>query len=254
MPLQSICMLAQVWRGPIGDPRLWYVSTKYDGQRALWTGEGRLLSRYGKLIYAPDYFLESLPAGQALDGELWLGRGRFQELRSIVSRHEPDERWKEVKYIPFDMPRWSGFRFMGHEPFYKIVQYLPGQTLLESWDQVGELLDQELECGGEGLMLRHCHSRWIQKRTWDLQKIKPEFKGQGRLVSVNPGVGRLAGMMGSLTLEWSGGPGGRVTFDISGFTDSERRADWKLGSSVDFKYVSLTDKGVPREARYCRKP
>jgi len=111
-----------------------FVSEKLDGTRAFWdggvsrgvtttevpwagvldpkTGELKkkvlpvatgLWSRYGNPIMAPDWFLNQLPACP-LDGELWAGRGNFQELRSIVARDEPDERWRGVHFVVFGSP------------------------------------------------------------------------------------------------------------------------------------------------------
>ena len=53
---------------------------------------------------APPSFIVSLPA-VPLDGELWLGRGRFDALSARVRRAEPDERdWRGVRYMVFDTP------------------------------------------------------------------------------------------------------------------------------------------------------
>jgi len=97
----------------------WFKSEKLDGMRAFWDGgvtRGKmprftkglvatgLWSRYGKIIYAPASWLNSLPP-VPLDGELWLGRNRFQELVSIVKKHNPDPaKWATVGYKCFDIP------------------------------------------------------------------------------------------------------------------------------------------------------
>ena len=40
-----------------------------------------------------------------LDGERWLGRGRFDALSVRVRRAEPDEReWRDVRYMVCDTP------------------------------------------------------------------------------------------------------------------------------------------------------
>ncbi len=62
-----------------------------------------LWSRYGYPIMAPDWFLNELPS-LPLDGELWAGRGNFQESRSIVGRDEPDERWRDIQFIVYGSP------------------------------------------------------------------------------------------------------------------------------------------------------
>ena len=62
----------------------WWVSEKLDGVRAIWNGE-TLRFRSGNLIHAPIWFTENFPA-QAIDGELWLGRGSFDRLSGIVRK------------------------------------------------------------------------------------------------------------------------------------------------------------------------
>lgn len=98
----------------------WYVSEKLDGMRAFWDGgitRGKmprftkglvatgLWSRYGKIIYAPKSWLDKLPP-IPLDGELWLGRGMFQQVVSIVKQqlNPSDSDWARVKYRCFDIP------------------------------------------------------------------------------------------------------------------------------------------------------
>lgn len=114
----------------------WFASVKMDGQRAFWDGgisrgmnasdvpfantakDGRLTvapvatglwSRYGKVIRAPDWFLDQLPVNLMLDGELYCGRNSFQKCRSIVADHNAGEGWKEVHYNIFDVPSWQEF-------------------------------------------------------------------------------------------------------------------------------------------------
>jgi len=105
----------------------WFLSEKLDGTRAFWDGgisrglnveqvpyankvkdvkeitATGLWSRTGKVIHAPDWWLDELP-GTFLDGELWIGYGQFQLLRAVVSSHQPGAAWSEVKYKAFDIP------------------------------------------------------------------------------------------------------------------------------------------------------
>lgn len=109
------------------------MSEKLDGMRALWLPETKglsieeipfanrerdkrehvatgLWSRYGKIIHCPSTFTERLPPFP-LDGELWIDRGRFQGLMSIVKELKPGFGWENVKYMVFDAP--------GHSAIYK---------------------------------------------------------------------------------------------------------------------------------------
>ena len=112
----------------------WFVSEKLDGCRAFWDGgisrglpaskvpyantvkDGRLQtppiatglwSRAGKVIHAPSRWLDELPK-MPLDGELYLGKGRFQELRTIVGSYSK-KNWDYVQYRVFDSPSWYAF-------------------------------------------------------------------------------------------------------------------------------------------------
>ena len=64
------------------------MSEKLDGMRAVWDGTA-LYSRAGNPISMPASFAACLPPAFALDGELFLGRGRFQvpkALPDVISR------------------------------------------------------------------------------------------------------------------------------------------------------------------------
>lgn len=66
-----------------------------------------LWSRYAKPIQAPAWFLDELPK-HPLDGELYLGPHRFEELMSIARRIVPDDAmWAKVGYHVFDLPDYS---------------------------------------------------------------------------------------------------------------------------------------------------
>ena len=73
----------------------WWLSEKLDGVRAYWDG-GQFLSRQGNRFYAPDWFTAGLPS-TPLDGELWLGRKRFQRTVSVVRSQNAGEAWKELR-------------------------------------------------------------------------------------------------------------------------------------------------------------
>jgi DNA ligase-1 len=126
---RHMLMLAHTYvhGAPIGG---WYASEKLDGMRAFWDGgitrgkpcseipfantakDARLVikpkatglwSRYGKVIHAPNWWLDSLPQ-IPLDGELYGGRNGFQGLMSTVKDHTPGAGWTRVEYRVFDAP------------------------------------------------------------------------------------------------------------------------------------------------------
>src|SRR3989338_1835521 len=85
----------------------YWVSEKLDGVRAYWDGT-RLISRSGKPIHAPEWFVRDFPK-TLLDGGLRMGRQRFDEVSGIVRRSSPsDEDWREIRYMLFDLPHFPG--------------------------------------------------------------------------------------------------------------------------------------------------
>ncbi len=133
---QDYLMLAHVFKPGKHNVGGWFLSEKLDGSRCFWDGgvsrgfptnsvpwantvkDDRLLelqiatglwSRSGKVIYAPNNWLDQLPKCP-LDGELFIARGAFQTLRKIVAEHSPSPAWKKVKFMVFDSPPWPTFR------------------------------------------------------------------------------------------------------------------------------------------------
>jgi hypothetical protein len=108
---------------------LWY-SKKLDGMRGFWDGgvsrgipksdvpwanidkdyrykkiqiATGLWSRYGHVVHAPDWWLDSMPNCQ-LDGELWNKSLSRQQIMSIVKKLDPGEGWKNIHLHVYDIP------------------------------------------------------------------------------------------------------------------------------------------------------
>jgi len=124
---------------PMGDGAIvagGWMSEKLDGMRAIWDGgitRGKLASevgwyngerdkgeviatglwsRLGKVIPAAGWWLNKLPVGVALDGELYMGKGTLETVMSVKRHSGRDESegsgvWSEVTYMVFDLPSRS---------------------------------------------------------------------------------------------------------------------------------------------------
>lgn len=80
------------------------MSEKFDGVRAYWDGKGALWSKNGNRFKAPDWFVEDLPRGVPLDGELFFGRGKFDTMNAIHRTRGKPHKWEGVEYKVFDTP------------------------------------------------------------------------------------------------------------------------------------------------------
>jgi DNA ligase-1 len=246
--------LANVYEGEANLSEYW-VSEKLDGVRGYWDG-AHLLTRGGHRIHAPDWFTADWPA-VALDGELWLGRGKFAETSGIVRRQTPDDAdWRRMRFMVFDLP--------GHDGSFD-ERLAALRTLLADLDvawvrpveqfrvsgpaELRARLKAVVAEGGEGLMLHRGDSHHRAGRGDDLLKVKLYRDAEARVVGHLPGKGKYEGMLGALVVERPDGLRFRLG---TGFTDAQRRNPPPLGGWVTYRFNGFTKNGVPRFARFLR--
>ena len=246
--------LANIYHQEISLTDYW-VSEKYDGVRAYWDGR-RLISRSGHEYRAPAWFTEGFPA-QPLDGELWMGRGRFADLSGAVRKTNPDEEeWRQIRFMVFDLPvkeltfdqRLEQLKSLVAELDSGFIDVVP-QHRVTSHEALMAELESVVAAGGEGLMLRRGASVYQGGRSDDLVKVKPYQDAEARVVGHLPGKGRYEGMLGALEVELENGRRFRIG---TGFTDSERASPPAIGSVITFRYSGLTATGLPRFASFLR--
>lgn len=240
-------MLAKEYKNQ--DPTGWWMSEKLDGVRAIWDGQA-LWSRTGKPIYAPLAWLAKLPKTLILDGELWMGRGAFQQLVSCVRKKVPKPAdWLGVSYMVFDCipgfqtPFWSRQQLLadlyasGDWGFYVLPQ-----TVCTDRDHFDRCYDAALLIQGEGVMLRDPESMYENKRSSKLLKRKATYTIEAEVTGYQAGEGKHAGRVGALQCKM-----GDVEFDVgTGLTDKERENPPAFGAMITVEHKGLTNAGIPR--------
>jgi DNA ligase-1 len=189
-----------------------------------------------------------------LDGELWLGRKKFQRTVSIVRRHDKTDLWNEVRYLVFDAPKLET-RFEDRLEFVRETMQMvrPPYAQLHDHQRCRGLdhLRAELSrldaLGGEGLMLRRPGSRYESGRSATLLKVKTFHDAEARVLKHLEGSGRHKGRLGALLVEL---PNGTTVSVGTGFSDAEREAPPAVGSLITFRYQELSEAGVPRFPSY----
>lgn len=250
----SPLMLANVYRADVALDDYW-VSEKFDGVRGYWNGHA-LFTRGGERIHAPAWFVKDWPASP-LDGELWAGRGRFQEAVSTVRQQTPDDAaWRRMKFMVFDLPAQPG-DFNQRLPVLQAllsrmniawVQAV-NQSRVSDHETLQVMLDRIVAEGGEGLMLHRGASLYRAVRSNDLLKFKPYEDSDARVIAHLPGKGKYTGMTGALLVETAEG----VRFRLgSGLTDEQRRQPPPVGSLLTYRFRGYHDSGIPRFAVFMR--
>lgn len=239
--------------GPVNG---YWVSEKLDGVRGRWDGR-RLWTRGGLPVDAPAWFTAGWPP-IPMDGELWLGRGRFEQASSLVRNPPADDApWRDMRFMVFDLPAHGG-RF---DERVEAMRALAGpgvpswlrpvvQSRVADTARLQARLSAVLAAGGEGLMLHHGDGAYGAGRSPALLKLKPHDDDQARVIAHLPGQGRYAGMLGALLVEREDG----VRFRLgSGLSDRDRGDPPPRGSVVIYRHSGVTANGLPRFPRYLRR-
>ncbi len=248
-------MLAEVYHAAGVDVRQYWISEKLDGVRARWDGK-QLISRGGQVFAAPQWFTQHFPT-EALDGELWIARQRFEATLSIVRKAEPHEGWRHIKFMLFDLPEHGGNFDERLTALQTIVAQarVPHLQVIEQFSvadnaELMQRLDSVTAAGGEGLMLHAKTAAYRSGRSDDLLKLKKHEESEAEVIGYRPGKGKFSGMVGSLKVRTDDG----IEFYIgSGLSHQERENPPPIGSRINFKHQGYTRRGIPRFAVYLRK-
>ncbi|WP_371373708.1 DNA ligase [Thalassotalea aquiviva] len=247
---------AKIWQHNL-DLSQYLVSEKYDGVRARWTGQ-KLISRNGNEFLAPKWFIAKFPK-VALDGELWAGRGKFEQTLSIVKQsssinNRSELRWRQLQFMVFDLPDHQGHFSQRLEQMRSLISHanspyltLIPQSKIKDKADLMALLEQVVGGGGEGLMLHYQYGYYEYGRSSNIFKLKPFDDGDGVVTEHHQGKGKFSGMLGSLTIRLSDGQQIKIG---SGFSQQERESPPPIGAVIRFKYFGKTAKGKPRFASY----
>lgn len=247
-------MLSGVYRPGIPLQAYW-LSEKYDGLRGYWDGQ-RLLTRGGQTVQAPSWFTAGWPS-VPMDGELWAGRGGFEQALSTVRQQTPnDASWRAIRFMVFDLPahpgtftqRLSAYQQLVAQLGLPWVQAVP-QEKVSHHAELMKRLDRMVRDGGEGLMLHHGEALYRAVRSDDLLKVKTHEDAEARVVGHLPGQGKYANSLGALQVQT---PDGRRFRLGSGLTDAQRQNPPAVGAWVTYRFRGLHASGLPRFASFVR--
>jgi len=250
------CLLAHKWEDE--DPTGWWMSEKLDGVRAWWNGTD-FISRLGNTYHAPDWFKAEMPP-VVLDGELFVGRKRFQETISAVRKLVPtDSEWQNVKFMIFDGGWFPGEDGTAAGDFETRQQWLK-EEITDHLGNCGGLAEvvEQIRCegtdhlkkhllalekkGAEGVMLRKPGSLYEAGRSNTCLKVKTFFDDEAVILGYTEGKGKHKGRVGALVCSW-----GDVQFEVgTGLKDEERKSPPAIGTKITFRYQELTEAGIPR--------
>jgi DNA ligase 1 len=194
-----------------------FTQPKLDGIRCvaiIKDGECTLWSRTRKPILSCPHIVQELEAcfglrDIVLDGELYNHeyKTNFEKIVSLVRQEEPAPDHALVQYHVYDVvedkrcgPTFSD-RTENLDIIFAAYSFVALQQVeteeVESEDQVMDFFEKFRGQGYEGAMLRNADSEYLNKRSYDLQKVKEFDDAEFNIVGIEEGRGRLAGHVGA---------------------------------------------------------
>jgi DNA ligase 1 len=166
------------------------LSEKLDGMRAFWNGK-KLISKQGNEIECPSWFIEDLPSNIKLDGELWIGRGKYENTIELMMDEMNEKQWKSTRFIIFDIPssmnsyetrieELNGMKFPSH---IEVIS----QWKCKGNEDLMNILNSITENGGEGIMAIESQSIYSSgERTNQLLKVKSQDDNEVQVIEILP--------------------------------------------------------------------
>jgi DNA ligase-1 len=246
-------MLPQVYNEQV-DVSGWLMSEKLDGVRGYWDGQ-QLLSKNSNRLFPSAEFIRGLPPFP-LEGEIWGGRGNFEQTLSIVKQQQPHAGWQQLKFAIFDVPQApGGFTarielardwFAAHPSPYA---FIISQREVRDQAQLQQELQRIEGLGGEGLIVRRPDALYTAGRSSEILKVKNYQDAEALVVAQLPGKGRNEGRLGALLVVLADG----TQFKIgSGFSDAERDLPPPVGATIRFSYYGKYRSGLPKFPSFIR--
>jgi DNA ligase-1 len=228
-----------------------------DGNCTLWTRTRKPITGVPHIARAIE---KAIPPGQdlVLDGELYNHdfKANFEKIVSFVRQETPAAGHEVVQYHVYDIPSEETFAKRAEKLRYMKSSWFPNgevvkvdTALVEDEAQAMSYFERWRSEGYEGAMIRNAEGKYVNKRSYDLLKMKEFDDAEFKIVDVEEGRGRLAGHVGAFVCE--DGEGRRFLAKMSGDTDRLReffndRTLWS-GKKLTVKYQGLTGaNGVPR--------
>ena len=260
-----------------------YVNYKLDGIRCLamctdkgvilYTRKGKRLTNFThleKVLKRETKDLVAKYGSIVLDGELtdrqW---NNFQDLMTTVRRKygQGAFNYDEVVFNVFDV---FSYKSLGNLPLCRRVELLDNyfdnwpllsekkpETIVRvdyelntdnSIEVIGKYLDNALQHGFEGLILKNPNTPYQFKRTIDWVKVKQFDYIDCLVIDVFEGKGKHKGMLGGVIVQL---PNKKTCAVGSGFSDYERQYYWDnpneiVGKYIEVKFQDYTKDGLLR--------
>ena len=237
---------------------------KMDGLRAHFTlreNDVLIRTRNGNVVDDGGFFhkpaLELMRTGETWDGEIvcinketgaYLSRKESNGILNKAIRGTiSDKEIQQMRAVVWDIPslRESYYNRL-HELFQRFETESFGifriieSNMVNSFDEVGVLYDDQIRMGHEGLVVKDPNAFWEGKRSNSIVKMKEILDCDLQVIGWEEGTGKNKGRMGNLICSTSDGL--LVTSVGTGFSDKQREEfteDFVMNKIAALKYNEI---------------
>ncbi len=239
-----------------------YAQPKLDGHRCIAViknGQCTLWSRTRKPIGSVPHIIAAIESrglkNAVLDGELYNHeyRDKFEQLSSLIRPEQAKAGHAVVQYHIYDFARPGTFAERA-EVIKKLLKNRKGPLVCVETKKVGtedELMiafESFREQGYEGAIVRNADGLYVNKRSFDLQKVKEFDDAEFKVVGVVEGRGALAGH-GIFACVTKNGIGfeAKMVGALQDLKKFHERPELAVGRFLTVQFQGYTNKaGVPR--------
>lgn len=244
------------------------VQPKLDGHRCTSqydNGTVTMWSRTRKPILSIPHIVNCLKncgLADRFDGELYNHeyKENFEDLTSLITPDEPREGHENIQYHVYDLalPNLSNYdRYLllnsWRSQFENSPVHIVETRIVNNREELIQAYEDFMEMGYEGAIVRNMDGNYVNKRSYDLQKVKVFDDDEFRIVGIKVGTkGSMAGkavFVCEKTREDQKLPAG-VTFDCKLKGDMEKLKEYAdnpslvIGKIVTVQYQGYTRKNM----------
>jgi DNA ligase 1 len=243
-----------------------FIQKKYDGTRMICivkNGKCTLWSRTRKPIHSLPHIVaeieKNFKSDITLDGEAYSHKFKdnFEHIIHLVRQDEPDAQCTDVEYHVYDVVNDRPFKeridslqeYMAKGD--RTFQYLKlaDTFIVENEEEMANLYETFRDEGYEGCMVRNSCGLYVNKRSYDLQKVKEMQDDEFDIVGIEEGRGKLQGHVGAFVCSMNSGKefSAKMSGDTSRLKEYFDNHSLWANKRLTVKFQGLTGaKGVPR--------
>jgi DNA ligase-1 len=250
-----------------------YMERKYDGNNLYIIGS-RIYTRNGEEVFLPKLkkYLKDANFQDVLVCEAYVNCGKLGDrkiVQGLLTKGRKQtitaEEESRIKYAVFDylaLDEWSSKNclttYTGRidyiNDFISVLQMVsdiymhhPMRELGFSKSDVQEFLTSELAAGYEGIVVKPINHYFEFKRSWNWMRYKEAHTLDCKVVGVQEGSGKFAGMLGAAICHARYNDKFLEINVGQGFTEQQRKDFWPtdlIGKIIEITYNEITDKTV----------